>query len=347
MPRLLKPNRLRPGDRVAIVSPSWGGPGAIPRRYEMGRRELEERFGLHVVAMPHALADPDWVRRNPRARAEDIEAAFRDPSIAGVITSIGGDDSIRVLPFIDPRVMHDHPKIFMGYSDTTTLHTLALHAGLQTFYGPSVMAGIAENAGMFAYTERWFRATLMSAEPVGLLDPSPEWTDERLEWTDPSLETRRRTMRPSSGWRWVQGAGIAEGHLLGGCLDVLEFLKGTRWWPPLDAWHGAVFYWETSEETPTPKIVERWLRNYASQGIFDVIAAMLIGRPCRYPDEERQEFTRMLAEFAGDEIGRPDLPIVSDLDFGHTDPMFILPNGGRIVVDCERRMIILPEPAVE
>lgn len=154
---LIRPKHLNPGDTVAVVSPSWGGPGAIPRRYEMGKRELEQRFGFRVVEMPHALRDPEWVRTHPRERAEDLHLAFTDPEIKGVFASIGGDDSIRLLPYLDPRAITKDPKVFMGYSDTTMLHLAAYRAGLQTFYGPSVMAGIAENAGMFEYTERWFR----------------------------------------------------------------------------------------------------------------------------------------------------------------------------------------------
>src|SRR3954451_23409183 len=93
-----KPHTLVPGSRVAVVSPSWGGPAFVPRRYEMGVRELRERFGLEVVEMAHTLSDPDWLWRNPRARADDINAAFADPSIDAVIAAIGGDDSVRILP---------------------------------------------------------------------------------------------------------------------------------------------------------------------------------------------------------------------------------------------------------
>src|SRR5688572_24037496 len=114
---LKKPRALSQGSRVAIVSPSWGGPGAIPTRYEMGARELRERFGFEVVEMPHSRAEPDWVWRNPQARADDLNAAFADTSIDGIISSIGGDDSVRVLPFIDTKLMAANPKVFMGFSD--------------------------------------------------------------------------------------------------------------------------------------------------------------------------------------------------------------------------------------
>ncbi len=100
-PTFKKPRVLVPGSRVAIVAPSWGGPGTLPHRYEMGVRELRERFGLEVVEMPHTRSDADWIWRNPQARADDLNAAFADPSIDGIISAIGGFDSVRTLPYLD------------------------------------------------------------------------------------------------------------------------------------------------------------------------------------------------------------------------------------------------------
>src|SRR4051812_1328466 len=98
MPTFLKPPPLAPGSRVAIVSPSWGGPGTVPNRYQMGVHELESRFGFEVVEMPHTCADADWLWRHPEARVADLVAAWTDPTIDGIIASIGGSDSIRLLP---------------------------------------------------------------------------------------------------------------------------------------------------------------------------------------------------------------------------------------------------------
>jgi muramoyltetrapeptide carboxypeptidase LdcA involved in peptidoglycan recycling len=79
--RTIKPPALRRGDRVAVVTPSWGGPAVQPERYALGRRVLEEAFGLDVVEMPHALDELETVARNPQARAADLNAAFADTSI--------------------------------------------------------------------------------------------------------------------------------------------------------------------------------------------------------------------------------------------------------------------------
>jgi muramoyltetrapeptide carboxypeptidase LdcA involved in peptidoglycan recycling len=341
---LQKPRSLAPGSRVALVTPSWGGPASVPSRYEMGVRELIDRFGFEVVEMEHTRADHEWLWSNPQARADDINAAFADPSIEGIIATIGGDDSVRILPYIDSQVVSENPKVVMGFSDTTTLHIYALLCGLQTFQGPSVMAGIAENGGTLPYTESWIRRALMSNAPIGELAASSEWTDEFVPWEEQERATQRRAMRPNSGWKWLQGMARVEGHLVGGCLDVLEFLKGTRWWPGPDVWEGAVFYWETSEDVPSPQQVTYWLRNYGMMGLFDHIVGMMIGRPCGYSPEQHSALPEAIRRIVAGEFGRPELPIVANLDFGHTDPQMVLPNGGRLILDPEAGTIMLPDP---
>ena len=85
---MLKPRRLRPGDKVAAISLSWGGPSAFPRRYEAGKRQFVEAFGVEVVETAHALKDPAWLAKHPEARASDLMEAFADRSISGIISTI-------------------------------------------------------------------------------------------------------------------------------------------------------------------------------------------------------------------------------------------------------------------
>src|SRR5215469_13546079 len=113
---------LRPGDHVAAVSLSWGGPHLFPLRYDAGKRQLEQAFGVTVVEGRHAMADVAWLAEHPEARASDLMEAFADPSIRAIISTIGGDDSIRLLPFLDSVLIRNNPKIF----PTQQLHTFAM-----------------------------------------------------------------------------------------------------------------------------------------------------------------------------------------------------------------------------
>lgn len=334
---LLKPPRLRPGDTVAAVTLSWGGPGAYPERYLVGKRQCEEELGLRVVETRHALRDPGWIARNPRARADDLMEAFVDPTIHGIVSTIGGDDSIRILPYLDLDVLGRQRKIFMGNSDTTVTHFACLAAGLTSFYGPSVMTGFAENAGMHPYLVDSLQRTLFSAAPIGEIAPNTGgWTSERLEWGDDSNQSRRRTLRPCDGWRWLQGEGCVRGPLIGGCAEVLSWLIGTTVWPEPTSWDGAILFLETSEEAPPPRDIERLVRHLAAVGVIERIAAVLLGRPGggELAVDAHAAYDAALLGVLRQELGRDDLPIVTGMDFGHTDPSFVLPYGAMAEVDC-------------
>lgn len=121
---MIKPNALKKGDKIAIVSLSWGGLGdeKLIHKYYIAKERLEKDFGLSVVTMPNALKGSDFVYNHPELRAKDLMDAFRDETIKGIFCAIGGSDSIRLLPYIDYGVIYNNPKIFMGYSDTTVSH---------------------------------------------------------------------------------------------------------------------------------------------------------------------------------------------------------------------------------
>ncbi len=345
---MLKPPLLHSGDRVAAVSLSWGGPGAYPLRYQAGVRQLEATFGLQVVPMPNALRDPAWLRANPRARADDLLQAFADPSIRGVFSTIGGDDSLRLLPYLDLDVLARSPKVFLGYSDTTITHLACFKAGLVSFYGPAIMAGFAENGGILPYLEQSIRKTLFSAEPPGVIPPNRDgWTVEHLDWAAPENQSRKRKLNPSDGWRYLQGQGAHRGRLVGGCIEVLDWLRGTAFWPPLDAWDGAILFLETSEEAPSPEAVARMLRCYAALGVLPRLAGLLFARPGgQVPPEQFAEYDRAILQVVTEEEGLAGLPVVAGMDFGHTDPFFTLPYGVQAEIDCQAQTFAILESGV-
>jgi len=347
---MIKPQKLQPGDKVAAVSLSWGGPGAFPHRYQAGVRQLEREFGVQVAEMPHTLAEPGWLAQNPQARAADLMAAFQDPSIKAIISTIGGDDSIRLLPFLDLDVIRENPKILLGYSDTTISHMACFKAGLSSFYGPAIMAGFAENGGLFPYMIESVRKTLFNAGPIGEIKPNMEgWTVELIDWADPVNQSRKRKRNPYSGWHFLQGEGVRQGRLIGGCFEVLDWLRGTEFWPSLEQWQDAILFLETSEDAPTPEAVKFGLRSLGALGVLSKLSGLLFGRPGGYmPLEQFKEYDQVILQVVRDEWGLDGLPVVTQMDFGHTDPMFILPYGIKAEIDClEQRFTILENAVVE
>lgn len=342
---LIKPKKLQAGDRVATVSPSWGGAGepALRWRYEQGVKRLEEIFGLKVIPMPNSLKGGDYLYKSPQARAEDLMTAFKDESIKGIIANIGGDDSIRLLTYIDFDVIRENPKIFMGYSDVTVSHLFCHKAGISSFYGPTILNDFAENVEMDPYTIEMVKRTLFSNEIIGEIQPANEWTSERLEWIEEN-KNRRRTMRKNLGYEVLQGSGVAQGHLIGGCIEVLEFAKGTDLWPEEEYWENSILFFETSEEKPEPNLIRYWLRNYAAQGILQKANGIIFGKPQdeKYYGEYKEEIQRVLKEF-----DLNDLPVLYNLNFGHTEPKFILPYGAMAEINCDKSTFTILENGVK
>jgi muramoyltetrapeptide carboxypeptidase LdcA involved in peptidoglycan recycling len=172
------------------------------------------------------------------------------------------------------------------------------------------------------------------------------YSDGYPDWREESNLGKVNSPKTNSGWRWLQCGKTVEGQLLGGNIEVLEFMKGTVYWPRKDFWNAKILFLETSEEKPSLIQVKRWLRNYGTQGIFDEISALLIGRARDYSEEESKKLDETLLTVISKEFGNADLPIVTNMDFGHTDPQFILPIGVRATVDSRKRVFKLNESPV-
>lgn len=347
MKTLIKPKKLISGDTVAAISLSWGGAGCFPERYAIGKKRLTEIFSLNVRESKHALRDPEWIYKNPEARAADLMDAFRNPEIKGIFSIIGGDDSIRLLPYIDYDVIRNNPKVFIGFSDTTVTHFICLKAGITTFYGPAILTAFAENVKMHQYTVDSLNKTIFTNDVIGVLLQNNEgWTNEFLDWAVSANQHIARKLNPPSSWRFIQGNEKVTGRLIGGCVEVLQFLMGTEIWPELSVWDNTILFIETSEEGILPKQVEWFLRNLGAQKILQRINGLLFSKPGGHqinPNDFKQydeSILKVLKEF-----DRIDLPVVTNLDFGHTDPMMTLPYGCMTQIDVQSKQINILENA--
>lgn len=339
-----RPHRLGDGDTVAVVSTSWGGPSEFPAVHEAGLAALA-RFGLRVREYPGTRRTSSELRADPAARAADLNAAFADPSVRAIIASIGGDDSARILAHLDTDVIRTNPKVFMGYSDTTTQLLFAHQLGLVTFHGPAVMAGFAQSRWFPAFDEH-VRAILFEPTPTYDYRPYDHWVDEYANWTSTGDPTAVGELRPHDGWHWLNGDRAVQGRLVGGCIEVLEFLKGSRFWPTANWWDGRILFLETSEDRPTIDQVRYWLFNYGIQGVFDRLRGLVVGRARGYTDDQKRELDEMIHATVVDEFGAEHLAIATNVDVGHTDPQWILPLGVLAELHPAAGTFRLLEPAV-
>jgi muramoyltetrapeptide carboxypeptidase LdcA involved in peptidoglycan recycling len=344
--KFIKPRRLQAGDTVAAISLSSGLAGMFPQAYETAKKNLEDIYGLKVISTPHALKDPDWIYQHPKERAEDLYWALENSEVKGIISMIGGYESVRILPYLNPDLICKHPKIFVGFSDTTIQHMAFLNAGVTSFYGPSMLGGIAYIKA-YPYMLESIRQTLFEGY-TGTLQPAPFWSETFLDWASPDYANKAHlsvNVQQSEGWIWLQGNKRVEGYLIGGCIEVLEMLKGTQWWPKPELFEGAVLYLESSEEAPPVSAVEYWLRNYASQGILEKILGLMLARPAGYSLEMKEALYKVISKVLV-EVGREDLPVVANMDIGHTTPMMVVPNGCRVAIDPKGKIVELLEAGV-
>jgi muramoyltetrapeptide carboxypeptidase LdcA involved in peptidoglycan recycling len=334
----MKPPRLRKGDTVGVISPSWGGGAEYPHRVERGIAYLESR-GFRVKLAPHAMNSVGYVSDTPENRASDVHEMFADPEVKAIFVTIGGDHSCHLLPLLDWDLIRANPKIFVGWSDAHVLSVAIWKmTGLVTFNGPPIMVEIADYPAMPEYSEHHMLEVLCKSEPLGVVEPSDWWTEEILDWGEKEDLTRARSRESSEGWTWLKG-GRAEGVLVGGCLETLQHLRGTPYWP---GWEGTILFLETSEEKPEPERVDGILMDYENMGVFERIRGLLFGRPMFYEPEEREQLREVILE----RTAGYGFPIVADMDFGHTSPMITLPVGCRAVVDADRERFEIVESAV-
>jgi muramoyltetrapeptide carboxypeptidase LdcA involved in peptidoglycan recycling len=317
----------------------------FPHVFDRGLETLRRVFGLEVREMPTARMPASALGADPQLRADDLNTAFADPSVHAIVFSIGGADSVRILEYLDPTVALANPKILLGFSDSATQLVFYNQAGLVTFNGPSVMAGFAQ-LEKFPGAVNHVRAIFF--EPAAAYDyrPFSGWTDGYRDWTDEANAGSVGERHAHDGWHWLQGSGRAEGRLFGGCTETLEMLRGTRFWPEPEFWRDRILFIETSEDEPPPETVGAWLRNYGVEGVFDRISGLLVGRARSYSDAEKVELDEIVVRVVARELGATGLPIVTNLDFGHTDPQWIMPLGVRAEISTDARSFRLLEPAV-
>ncbi|ELZ11014.1 peptidase U61 LD-carboxypeptidase A [Halovivax asiaticus JCM 14624] len=349
------PPALEPGDKVAIVATSSGAAATFPHVYELGLERIREEFDLEPVAYPTATADQETLAADPEMRARDVEEAFRDPEISGVITTLGGDDQIRILPHIDPDVLRENPTRFFGYSDNTILASYLWDLGIVSYQGPSVMTEFAMQGAMFDHTVEYTRRALFE-ETIGEIGPAETFSDHDLNWADPENLDRRRETEDADGWRWAGGSdpagdaagdadgsgGAVTGRTWGGCLTVLDQLLAADVGVPDPAdVDGGVFLLETSEVMPDPWEARQFLTAMGERGLLTRFDAVVVGRAKARnafeepPADERREYRADLRAEIEDTIAlyNPDVPIVFDVEFGHCAPTVPVPVGAMATVD--------------
>ncbi|MGA3020953.1 MAG: S66 peptidase family protein [Candidatus Micrarchaeales archaeon] len=339
----VKPQRLRPGDEVAVIADSDGdAAGKLRPVFRRGVNNLEQLLGLQVKEYPTTKMSSAYLHNHPDIRARDINDAFDDRDIKAVFSAVGGDNSVLSLPYLNMKVIHSNPKIIMGLSDSTAPIT-AIHykANLVTYYGLSVMSDFAQMRQLPEESIRHVKDMFF--------DPKETYEYKQYDYQyayRPGTSWALKGRTANTDWRKLQGNSPVRGELFGGCIDVLEFMKATPFWPPKEFFNGKILLFETADDDRwSPEQVKFSLRNYGSQGILSNINGIVFGKLSMYSEKERKKLEKGMLMVAS-EFERSDLPIISNVDFGHTQPGSIVPNGIKAEIDPEKMIFRLLEPTV-
>ncbi len=336
--------KLKEGDQVGIISPSEGLPGLFPWVQDLGLKRLHDVFGLVSIEYPTTRQ----MKAPLKARAQDVMEAFKDTSNKAVIASIGGDDQIELLKYLEPQVFVNNPKPFFGYSDNTHLHNFLWCLGIPSYYGGSIMTQYAMQENMHDLTVKYIKKALFEGGEADL-DVSEEFNDESLDWSIKENLNKPRKMELNDGWFW-SGTKNTKGVLWGGCMESLleEFTVG-KYLPSENDLFDTVLFLESAGDIPEPWLVEYLLVGMAKRDWFNKFRAVLIGRPkawefdkqkstaekSAYRNKQRRVILSTIREY------NEEIPIIQNIDFGHTDPQIVLPVGGMVKVDSTSQKITI------
>lgn len=308
----LIPPKLRPGDAIGVVSPSTPVTPELAGQLEKGIEFLSD-LGFQVVLGEHVYSTTWGYAASPQEKADDINRLFADGSIKGIVCSQGGATANACLPYLDWKTIHLYPKVFLGISDITVLLNAFYHrAGLVTFHGNDVMWGLGRNPA--AYDRDEFVARLMEGQ-IGQVPPHGE----------------RRTIR----------GGAAEGKLLGGNLGCLLKLAGTPYFPDFS---GAILFVEAIGVTP--ETCDYLFQQLKQMGVFGQIRGVLVGYIDGLQNNEDRTLMQMEDVLLRLSAGY-NWPILKTDDFGHNCPNTVLPVGGLVRIDADRRTVEILEKCVE
>lgn len=342
---MIKPKQLKRGDTVAIVSLSSGlaGEADMLWRTYQGIHRLKKVFGLNVKVMPHALKGRNYIREHPEARAKDLNDAVRDPEIKAIISCIGGDDdAINILPFVNLEALRANPKIFCGYSDSTTIHLMFYKMGVVSFYGPALLTDFAENIAMDDYTVRDIETFWFNSNIVGEIVPAKYIRQFGLAWHIDNKMFARETIQ-QQGYELLQGESTQQGHLIGGNLETLVSLIHTPLFPNTTDFEDAIIFLETSEDTPDPQMFENMLIQLIQQNVLKHCNGIIIGKPFdnMYYTAYKQKIIDVLKRY-----NYSDIPVLYNMSFGHNEPKHMLPYGLQAEINCNNKQFFIKENAV-
>ncbi|MBO0440100.1 S66 family peptidase [Candidatus Enterococcus ikei] len=316
----MKAPRLQAGDEIRVIAPS----SSFSRLTDLGIKSAVKRLtdlGFTVTFSAHTDEQDILGSSSIMSRVKDLHEAFSDENVKGILTAIGGFNSNELLPYLDFALIKRHPKVFCGYSDITALcNAITAKTKLLTYVGPHFSSFQMDELQDYQ-TETFLQAT--TDEQAFEVSASESWSQDEWYLPDP----KRRLF--ANDWKVYSHSKPVTGTCYGGNLGTFQLLFGTRFLPNLER---SILFVENAEEND----YHDFARGLAS--LLQVVKhpqALLIGR---FPKETEMTEERLLAILAKYPLLR-EIPVIYDMNFGHTQPIFTIPIGDQATVDTAQKKI--------
>lgn len=325
--QIIKPTKLKAGDSIGIVAPAASASLISKRNLDLAKKKLES-FGLNVIYGKNIFKRHKLSIDGIKERIDDLHSMFSSGKIKGIMAVIGGYSSNQLLPHLNYELIKKNPKVFVGYSDITALQNAILQkTGLITFSGPC-FASFAQIHSPCEFEEEYFKKNLMDQDFNVTLRPSKIWADDEW-WKTPG---KKRELKKNNGWKYIK-KGKAKGVIVGGNLSTFLLLLGTAYLPDL---RNKILFIEEDPEM-NRGMIERMFTQLSQSDYFNKINGLVVGRFSSKTNFSEKEEKKLFQTIT---LGL-DIPVISNLDFGHTSPTITFPIGGKCEIDTSKNLIKL------
>lgn len=332
----MKARKLKDDITVGVFSSSSPVSATVPVRYERGVEYLRSK-GYKIIN-GRLYQKKDYYRSGTiQERAQEFNQLLYNEDVQILMASIGGNNTNSILPYIDYEYLKRHPKIIVGYSDTTAL-LLAIYAktGLIPFYGPAAASSFGEFPPYADQTFDSFNSIVKGTVSYPYSHEKPEfWTEEFINWAE-----QDRAKEPiENDWICVS-PGLCRGRMIGGNLNTMEGFFGTEYMPEIRA--GDILFMEDSLKDACT--IERSFSLLKLAGVFDKVSGIILGKHEKFDDNGTG---KRPYEILLEVLGEAKIPILADFDCCHTHPMLMMPIGCEVMLDASNKKVTLMESPLD